>query len=115
MTPSSISSGAAYAKGIYWVAGATSSVTIGGDEYKVNGVLFVQDATHHVFFPAAGYVDGITLTDAGDFGNHWSSSLDTDNTSGAFDLDFYSDGVYPGRDFYHRYLGMTVRPFKDAE
>ena len=113
VTPSSISDGAAYAQGIYWVAGATSAVTIGGDEYKANGVLFVQDADTHVFFPAAGYVSGTTLNYAGNIGYSWSSSLYTGNTDFAYRLYFKSDRVSPGNDNL-RYFGMTVRPFKDA-
>ena len=111
MSPSSISNGAAYAKGIYWVAGATSAVTIGGDTYSVNGVLFVQDADTHVFFPAAGKVDGTDLN-AGSGGYYWSSSLYTDYTKEAYYLNFLSFIVNPGGDF-DRYYGFPVRPFKD--
>ena len=110
MAPSSISSGADYAKGIYWVAGATSSVTIGGDEYKANGILFVQDATHHVFFPAAGYIKDTTLSYAGNNGYYWSSSLL--NTDNAYYLYFHSSDVRADRSI-SRYYGFPVRPFKD--
>ena len=110
--PPSISSGEAYAQGIYWVEGATSSVTIGGDTYSVNGLLFVQDATHHVFFPAAGCVDGTSFFSANDGdGNCWSSSLHTD-TNDAYYLNFGNDVVFPGNNYY-RYAGFPVRPFKD--
>ncbi|MBO7051493.1 MAG: hypothetical protein J6W24_02395 [Prevotella sp.] len=116
MEPSSISSGAAYEQGIYWVEGATSAVTIGGDEYKANGMLFVQDADTHVFFPAAGFV-GTTLSSAGYNGYYWSSSLRTTlfitvSTNYADSLYFLSDHVRPG-DFDSRYFGFPVRPFKD--
>jgi len=114
MTPSTISSGAAYAKGIYWVAGATSAVTIGSDTYKVNGMLFVQDADTHVFFPAAGFSDGTSLINAGSRGRYWSSSLRTSYTSNANYLYFVSDDVDPCLS-YSRYNGLTVRPFKDNE
>ena len=112
MTPSSISDGDAYAKGIYWVAGATSSVTIGGDEYKANGILFVQDATHHVFFPATGNANGIDLYSAGSYGNYWYSSLRTEYISNAYRLNFRSNRVDSGN-FSNRYYGFPVRPFKD--
>ena len=112
ITPSSISDGADYAKGIYWVAGATSSVTIGGDEYKANGVLFVQDADTHVFFPAAGYVESTGLYDAGSYGNYWYSSLLTDVPIFAYRLNFRSNHVDSGN-FSNRYYGLPVRPFKD--
>ena len=110
--PASISSGADYAQGIYWVAGATSAVTIGGDEYKANGVLFVQDATHHVFFPAAGYVEGTQLSFAGDYGFCWSSSLFTDVPIFAYNLFFRSSLVNLDYQFI-RSNGLPVRPFKD--
>lgn len=110
--PSEISSGSDYVKGMYWVTGATSPVTIRGDTYSVNGLLFVQDATHHVFFPAAGSVIDNYLVNAGGDGNCWSSSLHTDDTDRAYYLNFGSDGVYPGQNYY-RYAGFPVRPFKD--
>ena len=116
MTPPSISDGAAYEQGIYWVEGATSSITIGGDEYKANGVLFVQDATHHVFFPATGNVNGTTLYSAGSAGNYWYSSLRTENISNAYRLNFsksfFGNRVDTGS-FSFRYYGFPVRPFKD--
>ncbi len=112
VSASSISSGASYAKGIYWVAGATSSITIGGDKYNVNGILFVQDANHHVFFPAAGEFYGPYTQDTSSLGYYWSSSLNTGSPDYAYYLYFTSDGVYPDADG-GRYYGFTVRPFKD--
>lgn len=116
MTPPSISDGDAYEQGIYWVEGATSSITIGGDEYKANGVLFVQDATHHVFFPATGNVNGTTLYSAGSSGNYWYSSLRTDDITYAYRLNFsksfFGNRVDTGS-FSIRYYGFPVRPFKD--
>ena len=99
-------------KGIYWVAGATSTVTIGGDKYKVNGLLFVQDADTHIFFPAAGGVNGTNLNFAGFRGYYWSSSLVESFTDRAYYLHFYSDDVIPDNTYF-RYSGFTVRPFKD--
>ena len=98
--------------GIYWVKGGSSAVKIGDDTYKVNGLLFVQDATHHVFFPAAGYVRGTNLFIEGLGGYYWSSSLDTVDANYAYRLLFSSSLVYPGYvDFRH--VGFPVRPFKD--
>ena len=98
--------------GIYWVKGGSSAVKIGDDTYKVNGLLFVQDATHHVFFPAAGDVGGTNLFVAGIIGYYWSSSLDTGDANRAYRLLFSSSLVYPGYvDFRH--VGFPVRPFKD--
>jgi len=109
MDPPSISSGAAYAKGIYWVEGAETAVTVGSDEYKANGVLFVQDATHHIFFPATGNIDGTDLISAGGVGNCWSSSLFTTNAKKAHYLFLNSVYVSPV-DKYLRYFGYPVRP-----
>lgn len=113
MEPSSISSGAAYAKGIYWVEGAETAVTVGSDTYKVNGMLFVQDADTHVFFPSAGLVNGTTLDSAGILGTSWFSSLDTGYTNYAFGLQFFGyNYVFPATNL-NRYYGFPVRPFKD--
>ena len=116
ITPSTISDGDTYTQGIYWVAGATSSVTIGSDEYKANGVLFVQDATHHVFFPATGNVNETTLYSAGSSGNYWYSSLRTEYITNAYRLNF-SKNIFGYRvdtgSFGIRYYGFPVRPFKD--
>ena len=98
-------------KGIYWVAGGDAAVEIGGDAYSVNGMLFVQDATHHVFFPAAGFVSDTDLRNAGSNGYYWSSSLRTDDTDNAYSLSFSSSGVDP--DNLNRHVGFPVRPFKD--
>ena len=108
-----ISSDQAYpSTGIYWVAGGNTAVKIGDDTYSVNGMLFVQDADHHVFFPAAGYVEGTDLYGVGIGGCYWYSSLDTDSTDYAYRLYFDSYSVYPvSNDGRHK--GLPVRPFKD--
>ena len=100
--------------GIYWVTGGNAAVKIDDDTYSVNGLLFVQDADHHVFFPAAGRVGGTDLNNAGNFGYYWSSSLLTNNTYYyyAYRLYFYSNYVRPDSSHY-RYYGYPVRPFKD--
>ena len=61
-----------------------------------------------LFLPAAGYRVGASLYDVGGGGYYWSSSLNTDTPSRAWDVYFYSDGVYAdsgGRDY-----GFSVRP-----
>ena len=95
--------------GIYWVTGGNAAVKIDDDTYSVNGLLFVQDADHHVFFPAAGRVGGTDLNNAGNIGYSWSSSL---NTGYTYRLYFYSNYVRPDSSHY-RYYGYPVRPFKD--
>ncbi len=98
--------------GIYWVTGGNTAVKIGDDTYSVNGILFVQDADTHVFFPAAGGVNGTSLYFAGFRGFCWSSSLSTGNTNFAYNLSFRSGDVNPGNGG-NRYYGFPVRPFKD--
>ena len=98
--------------GIYLVTGGNTAVKIGDDTYSVNGMLFVQDADTHVFFPATGLVNGTNLSSAGNGGRYWSSSLHTDNTARAYNLYFGSDYVSSDGNSY-RYRGFPVRPFKD--
>ena len=114
ITPSSISSGSSYSKGIYWVEGATSTVTVGGDAYSVNGMLFVQDADTHVFFPAAGSIQNATLSNAGTKGSYWSANLDEAPWIS------YAIGLFPNSTELKnlstsasRNIGLSVRPFKD--
>ena len=114
---SSIATGAAYAKGIYWVEGAETAVTVGGDEYKTNGVLFVQDADHHVFFPCAGFVN-----ENNQFvydGYYWSSTLITDTQA-----NHYLDAHYMRLNQYYvghgnqycidRQSGFPIRPVQEV-
>ena len=61
-----------------------------------------------IFLPAAGYRNGSGLYDVGSFGYYWSSSLDEDYSSVAWDLDFGSD--YHGLYYYDRFSGLSVRP-----
>lgn len=114
---SSIATGAAYAKGIYWVEGAETAVTVGGDEYKTNGVLFVQDADTHVFFPCAGFVN-----ENNQFvydGYYWSSTLITDTQA-----NHYLDAHYMRLNQYYvghgnqycidRQSGFPIRPVQEV-
>lgn len=48
----------------------------------------------HIFLPAAGIRDDGDLNFAGSYGNYWSSLLNTDYPGRAWDVYFYSDGVY---------------------
>ena len=61
-----------------------------------------------IFLPAAGYRVDSDLYNAGSYGNYWSSSLNTSNSSFAYYLFFDSD--YVSRSSNHRYYGRTVRP-----
>ena len=114
---SSIATGAAYAKGIYWVAGAETAVTVGGDEYKTNGVLFVQDADHHIFFPMAGRVNSDNEFEYD--GYYWSSTLITDTYSNDYDCAHYMclNQYYVGHGNQYltvRQLGFPIRPVQEV-
>ena len=61
-----------------------------------------------IFLPAAGYRSGSSLDGAGSLGYYWSSSLDTDYPSLAYNLRFGSD--YVGWSRSDRCIGYTVRP-----
>jgi len=73
----------------------------------VNGRLFTGPNGNSIFLPAAGYRGGSELYYAGSLGRYWSSSLYSDSTGLAWDLDFDSDGCY----MYNvdRDYGFTVR------
>ena len=63
---------------------------------------------NNIFLPAAGYRNVSSLYDAGSYGYYWSRSLNTDRSSNAYSLFFYSSDV--GSDYCHRYYGLSVRP-----
>ena len=112
-----IEDGAEYNKGIYWVsASAAEPVKAGNDTYKTIGTLFVQDADHHIFFPAAGKVDGLESYDVETRGSYWASSRFTKWNS--FDSGYYmslgNDLVIPAVDAL-RYYGMSIRPVQVTE
>lgn len=61
-----------------------------------------------IFLPAAGYRDYSDLSNAGSYGDYWSSSLFTDGPYDAWNVYFYSSNVYGG--YVNRYYGFSVRP-----
>ena len=81
----------------------------------VNGYKFTNknDSSKYIFLPAASCCDGSDLSNVGDEGCYWSSSLDTDNPSSAWGLYFYVKEVSMG-DYCDRYCGLTVRPVRSA-
>ena len=75
----------------------------------VNGYEVKSEANgNSIFLPAAGYRGNDGLGSAGNYGNYWSSSLDTGNPVGAWRVLFGSDNV--GRRNNSRYYGRSVRP-----
>ena len=72
--------------------------------YQVTG----KTNSNSIFLPAAGIRYVTDLSDVGDYGNYWSSSLDEYGPYDAWYLYFDSDGV--GRYSCSRYYGQSVRP-----
>ena len=75
----------------------------------VNGRKFTGPNGGTIFLPAAGnrWLSG--LLGAG-YGYYWSSALNESLPYGAWDLYFYSGGVYT--DDYDRFYGLSVRPVR---
>ena len=74
----------------------------------VNGYKVTGPNGNSIFLPAAGYMNGSSLFNAGSFGDYWSSSLRTDSPYGAYNVLFFSDYVDWGSNY--RYYGLSVRP-----
>lgn len=74
----------------------------GTNGYKVTG-----PNGNSLFLPAAGSRYFYSLSDAGSYGDYWSSSLDDHYSSCAYYLCFESDGV--GWNYYARCYGHSVR------
>lgn len=73
----------------------------------VNGILFTSNVNgHKIFFPAAGYYNGMSLDSLGLFGLYWSSSYNS--TANARFLRFNSSSVDPQFNGPRRY-GISVR------
>ena len=60
------------------------------------------------FLPAAGYRNGSSLNNAGSNGNYWSSSLNSDNSWNAYNMNFNSGNHNVNNN--NRYNGRSVRP-----
>ena len=82
------------------------------DEWTaINGIYgrkFTASNGKYIFFPAAGYVDGGSLSSRGSGGNYWSRSFYS--SSGTWRLDFYSSVRYVRTGY--RYDGFSVRAVK---
>lgn len=79
----------------------------------VNGYKFTSktDESKHIFIPAAGNYDDGSVTDVGEEGLVWSSSLYTLSTHNAWNLYlFMGDCIMYGG---YRYFGRSIRPVTD--
>lgn len=82
------------------------------DDYNGTGVkgrIVTGTNGNSIFLPAAGYRGSGVLYKAGNYGYYWSSSLNTGNSSYAWNVYFYSDFVGRG-DGNYRWYGLSVRP-----
>ena len=75
----------------------------------VKGMLVTGSNGNSIFLPAAGYKGERGLTNAGSYGDYWSSTLYGGNLS--YSVDFYASGHEKGSNT--RNCGLTVRPVKD--
>ncbi len=91
------------------IANTTSTWTTQNGAY---GYKFTSKTnSNSIFLPAAGYRWDGGLSDDGSNGHYWSSSLFESNPSGAWYLNFKSEGVYTNNNI-SRYFGHSVRPVR---
>jgi len=68
-------------------------------------------ASKSIFLPAAGGGGGSYLDSSGSYGYYWTSAPNSDYSSYAWTLDFYSD-AFRRSYFGSRYYGRSVRPVR---
>ena len=78
----------------------------------VSGRLFTAANGNSLFLPAAGGRWDDELDDVGDYGNYWSSSLDTGHPYDAWIFGFYMDYFFDMASQV-RFIGYTVRPVRE--
>jgi hypothetical protein len=79
-----------------------SWVTISG----VSGYKFTSTNGNSIFFPAAGYYAGTTLTNNGGEGRYWTSEIASSPYSYAF---YFISGTTYYNNTYLCYLGLNIR------
>ena len=75
----------------------------------VKGMMVTGPNGNSIFLPAAGYKGERGLTNAGSYGDYWSSTLSAMNM--AYSVDFYSSGQDKGNNT--RNCGLPIRPVKN--
>ena len=78
----------------------------------VNGRLFTASNGNSLFLPAAGSRSNSSLSDAGSYGDYWSSSLHTGNPNHAWECYFGSGNI--GSYTRYRYYGHSVRAVRSS-
>ena len=110
----------------YWAWDATDKgyyvyAPANGDEGGLNGKKADEStpvtgsydkADALLFFPATGYGDGTSMSNASSYGHYRSSTLSSENTECAYRLYFYDTNVYTDK-YTYRYCGFSVRPVQD--
>lgn len=85
------------------------------DDYNGTGIagrIFTSNVNGNlIFVPAAGYCDDGSVKSVGEYGNLWSSSLGSSNSSFASFLMFIASSVIVGGNY--RYCGIPVRAVKE--
>ena len=77
----------------------------------VNGMKVTGSNGNSIFLPAAGYCEGTSHSNVGEYGYYWSSTTYESYDSYAYNLLFYSG--YLKMYWSDRYIGHTVRPVSD--
>ena len=73
-----------------------------------SGLPSAADANKYFYLPALGYYESGKLYVVGNTGYYWSSSAHSFNDEHAYNLNFYSGGVYVIN--YRRESGFRVEP-----
>ena len=68
-------------------------------------------ANQSIFLPAAGYMNGLDLSDVNSYGSYWLSSLTEDHQYQAYQVGFYSSSLSCFAN--PRCLGFSIRPVYD--
>ncbi len=77
----------------------------------VNGYKVTGPNGNSIFLPAAGWRNGTSLDDTGEYGLYWSSTPHESNTSSAYNL-YFNVGDFV-RDWDNRDYGQSVRPVSE--
>ena len=68
------------------------------------------DNTKSIFLPAAGEIDGTTLSKVGKEGNYWENIANSETS--AYIFEFTNTNYASSTSWYDRYYGYTIRPVR---
>lgn len=72
-----------------------------------------SDKSKSIFLPAAGYIDGTTLSKVGKEGNYWENIANSETS--AYIFEFTNTNYASSTSWYDRYYGYTIRPVRLEE